>query len=174
MLFSLHMLQVNFMLLSNEIKSSHRPSSIFWQSRRRSRLLTACPRSARERERERGVRVCQTGDDRPVWTPFCLMQSRLDELFCSDSAAISREVVCVCVCVCVGVCFPSAWTRSRKVLPLPLAQVWNPLAELKENFTHWFSSVRHRRQLRSSAEVFVVMCPSAVCRTAHAARWKSS
>ena len=101
MFFSLHMLQVNFMLLSNEIKSSHHPSSIFWQSRRRSRLLTACPRSARERERERGVRVCQTGDDRPVWTPFCLMQSRLDELFCSDSAAISREVVCVCVSVCV-------------------------------------------------------------------------
>ena len=86
----------------NKLVSSHHPSSIFWQIRHRSPLLTACPRSAREKEPEISivcdcvcVCVCQTEnvDMSPEWC--CLFHLQYFpkgwEKVCCDSAGIMRE-----------------------------------------------------------------------------------
>lgn len=149
----------------NPFKSTHHPSSIFWQIHHRSLLLTACPRSVREKETETDV------------SSVCVLQSQIrsclqSRVFFSRSICLSSpgwmNICCDSAgCYKRGLCFPSAWTLSRKFLPLPLARFCSPLAELKENSALWYTAVRYYQMLcsvpagnSSMMEAFVVVLPS--------------
>lgn len=151
----------------NPFTSTHHPSSIFWQIHHRSLLLTVCPRSVREKEAETDVSsVC-----------LCVLQSQIrsclqSRVFFSRSICLSSpgwmNICCDSAgCYKRGLCFPSAWTLSRKFLPLPLARFCSPLAELKENSALWYTAVRYYQMLcsvpagnSSMMEAFVVVLPS--------------
>lgn len=107
---------------SYESESAHRPWSIFWQNRHRSLSLAAYLRSVKQKETSWSVYKCESHRRQQVdWSGLCLAVAVWTWAGWADQTRV--------------LCSPSAWTLSRKNLPLPPGSGYSALAELKESST---------------------------------------